>query len=53
MTIERRSGGSWQAYRSLTTDSHGGFTRTVRIGRATSFRFRYDGGVSDPRTVKP
>jgi hypothetical protein len=53
VTIERRSGGSWRRYRSLTTDRYGGFTRTVRIARRTSFRFRYDGGVSDSRTVKP
>ncbi|HEX8119667.1 MAG TPA: cellulase family glycosylhydrolase [Solirubrobacteraceae bacterium] len=53
VTIERRSGSAWQRVASTQTDGHGAFTRTVRIARTTTFRFRWDGGTSAARAVSP
>ncbi len=54
VTLERRvARGRWAALAQVPTDGRGGFSRTVRIDRPTSFRFRWSGGVSDARTARP
>jgi hypothetical protein len=53
VTIERRSGSSWRAVATTTTDARGAFRRDVRIASTTTFRFRWAGGASDARTVRP
>ena len=51
--IERRSGSAWRRVAAVRTDARGAFRRDVRITRATTFRFRWAGGTSDARTVRP
>ena len=53
VTLERRTGSSWNLVSEITTDDRGTFLRDVRISRSTKFRFRWDGGTSAVRTVKP
>ena len=53
VTIERTAGRRWRGVKTLTTDRRGGFIRTVRIGSKATFRFRWSGGASDARTVRP
>jgi hypothetical protein len=53
VTIERKSGRSWKRVASEGTDPRGAFRRLVRIRSKTTFRFRWDGGRSAARTVKP
>ena len=53
VTIERKSASSWKRVASVSTDSRGAFTRTVRITKSTTFRFTWDGGASAARAVSP
>lgn len=53
VTIERKSGRSWKRVASETTDGRGAFRRLVRIRSKTTFRFRWDGGRSAARAVRP
>ncbi|HEV3002543.1 MAG TPA: cellulase family glycosylhydrolase [Solirubrobacteraceae bacterium] len=53
VTIERRSGGGWKRVAAVRTDGRGAFRRLVRISRTTTFRFRWDGGASARRSVRP
>ena len=53
VTIERRSGSSWRTVATMTTDARGAFRRDVRVASTTTFRFRWAGGTSDARSVRP
>ena len=53
VTIERRSGSRWVRVAGVGTDTRGAFRRDVRIRRTTTFRFRWDGGASASRSVRP
>ena len=53
VTIERKSGDSWEQVAQVDTDRRGAFKRDVRVTRKTVFRFRWDGGTSARRTAKP
>ena len=53
VTLERKSGGSWKRVATETTDGRGAFRRLVRIRSKTTFRFRWDGGKSAARAVRP
>jgi hypothetical protein len=54
VVLERRSGGGgWREAGRVATDSRGAFLRVVPIARRTKFRFRWDGGPSATRSVKP
>jgi hypothetical protein len=53
VTVERRSGSGWTPVATVRTDARGAFRRDVRISRTTTFRFRWDGGTSDARSVRP
>lgn len=53
VTIERRSGGAWRRVGDERTDRRGAFRRLVKISRTTTFRFRWDGGRSAARAVRP
>lgn len=53
VTIERKSGGDWKRVAEVRTDRRGAFRREARISRTTTFRFRWDGGTSARRSVKP
>ncbi len=53
VTIERKSGSGWKRVAEERTDGRGAFRRLVRISGTTTFRFRWDGGTSVRRSVKP
>jgi hypothetical protein len=53
VTIERRSGSGWRRVADAPTDGRGAFRRDVRIRAKTTFRFRWDGGTSAARSVRP
>ncbi|MEV4419650.1 hypothetical protein AB0L40_06665 [Patulibacter sp. NPDC049589] len=39
--LQRYSGGAWRAYKTLTTDSRGAFTRTVPRSTTAKYRYQY------------
>ncbi|MGX6448405.1 hypothetical protein ACVU7I_10120 [Patulibacter sp. S7RM1-6] len=47
--LQRRSGGRWRAYRTVTTNTHGGFE--VRVPRSSSARYRYTYTAPDGSTA--
>lgn len=53
VTIERKSGRKWRRVATEQTDARGAFRRLVRIRSKTTFRFRWDGGKSARRAVRP
>ncbi len=53
VTLERRSGATWRPVALLRTNGTGVFSRTISIRQRTTYRFRWDGGTSEARTVSP